>query len=635
MRPNLTLLTILVIAAGLTGSITRAQQCELHEGAKLTASDAAAVDWFGQSVSLSGDTAIVGALFNDDACPAANPDCDSGSAYVYVHSSGVWPQRQRLTALDAAAGANFGGSVAVDGDTAVVGAREADHAGVVAAGSAYVFVRADGVWTQQQKLTAPNPATGEGFGQSVSVMGDTVVVGAAYTPALGGPPARGSAYVFRYHPDRPPESRWVEEQQLTPSDSAPDDHFGFRVSVSGDTAVVGAHTNDHAGADSGAAYVFVRPFNGWAATPFPMTETAKLVASDAAAGDIFGDAVSVDGDTIVVGAMRNDDACPANPACQSGSAYVFVKPASGWVDMTETAKLTASDAAAEDDFGVSVSLSGNIVVVGAFQPPNEPGSGSGAGSVYVFVKPAGGWPASPSPMTETAKLTASDAAAGDQFGCSVSVSGETVVVGANFDDDAGTNSGSAYVFDLGCHDADGDGYGSPGNCSCSNGGALDCNDNNPHVYPGAPDICDGIDNQCPGDPGYGQVDEGPPACDDGNACTRNDTCGGGVCSGTPINAPPDTQNVAVAADKATYSWSAATDATQYDVVRGSTGALPVGVNLADEACFDNLAGTALVDPELPAPGAGFWYLSRGENACGIGTFGNQSDGSPRITTTCP
>ena len=124
-------------------------------------------------------------------------------------------------------------------------------------------------------------------------------------------------------------------------------------------------------------------------------------------------------------------------------------------------------------------------------------------------------------------------------------------------------------------------------------------------------------------------------CDDGNACTAGDVCGSGICSGTLISAPPETNGVSASADKATYSWSAAPFATQYDVVRGSTSALPVGPSAGDEVCFDNLPGPSLVDPAVPASGSAFWYLSRGENACGIGTYGTQSNGSPRITATCP
>jgi hypothetical protein len=105
--------------------------------------------------------------------------------------------------------------------------------------------------------------------------------------------------------------------------------------------------------------------------------------------------------------------------------------------------------------------------------------------------------------------------------------------------------------------------------------------------------------------------------------------------GTPTPAPPETQNVVAAADKVTYSWSPAASATRYDVVRGKVAALPVGPGGSDEVCFDNLPGTSLVDPTVPAPSGGFWYLSRGESACGNGSYGQQSNGAPRITTTCP
>jgi hypothetical protein len=124
-------------------------------------------------------------------------------------------------------------------------------------------------------------------------------------------------------------------------------------------------------------------------------------------------------------------------------------------------------------------------------------------------------------------------------------------------------------------------------------------------------------------------------CTDGNTCTT-DTCdptSGCVYTSSP--GPPEIQSIAVAADKATFSWPAAQDTTQYDVVRGSTGAFPVGPSGDDEVCFDNLVGATVTDPTVPNAGEGFWYLSRGENSCGIGTFGTQSDGTPRMTTTCP
>ena len=494
----------------------------VYEDAKLTASDPAADRRWGGSVSVNGDTAIVGSNYDDHACPA-DPNCDSGSAYVFVRSSGVWTQQQKLTASDASGGDNFGVSVAIDGDTAVVGSPF-DDAGAFWAGSVYVFVRSGGVWAQQQKLTRSTPVTDAEFGKSVSVSGDTLVVGAP--PFYAGTNSPGSAYVFRYRPELPVGSRWVEEQKLVPSDSAPVDLFGFSIAVSGDTVVVGAQTTDGAcpadpDCNSGSAYVFVKPAGGWTTVPSPMPETAKLAASDAAAGDTFGHSVSASGDTIMVGADRNDDA-----GYNSGSGYVFVKPVSGWSaapwPMNETQKLVASDATAGDAFGVSVSVDGDTAAIGTFQPTGY--GSSGAGAAYVFVRSGGVW-------TQEQKLTASDAAAGDQFGISVSLSGETVVVGANFHDDAGPGSGSAYVFDIRCHDTDGDGYGASGNCSCPGGTTADCDDNNPSVYPGASETCDGNDNNCDG-----LIDNGPPESCDGidnncdGAIDEGDPDGGASCS---------------------------------------------------------------------------------------------------------
>ena len=139
-----------------------------------------------------------------------------------------------------------------------------------------------------------------------------------------------------------------------------DDHFGDSVSISGNTVVVGAHEATVGGnSDQGAAYVFTEPGSGWA----DMTQTAKLTASDGAADDYFGTSVSISGNTVVVGASE-----PRSAQHGQGAAYVFTEPGSGWANMTQTAKLTASDGAAGDYFGFSVSISGNTVVVGAIRP---------------------------------------------------------------------------------------------------------------------------------------------------------------------------------------------------------------------------------------------------------------------------
>ena len=339
-----------LLAAALVGGLAAATPDT--EIVKLTASDAAAGDWFGRYVAVSGATVVVGAPNDDDN------GSNSGSAYVFVRSGISWSQQAKLTASDAAAFDFFGVSVAISGDTAVVGANFDDGKGVDS-GSAYVFVRSGTTWTEQAKLTASDAAALDQFGIEVSISGDTAVVGAFSDDDSGS--RSGSAYVFVHS-----GATWTEQAKLTASDAAIDDRFGRSVSVSGDTAVVGAVGDDDDGQNSGSAYVFVRSGTTW-------TEQAKLTASDAATFDIFGISVSISGDTALVAAWLHDD-----NFILSGAAYMFVRSGTTW---TEQAKLPASDPAANDRFGVSVSISGETAVVGAYLNDD---TGSDSGSAYVF-----------------------------------------------------------------------------------------------------------------------------------------------------------------------------------------------------------------------------------------------------------
>jgi hypothetical protein len=212
-----------------------------------------------------------------------------------------------------------------------------------------------------------------------------------------------------------------QEAKLTAGDAASDDQFGAAVGISGETAVVGAPVDDTAaGPNAGSAYVFVRSGTSW-------SQQAKLTASDAAVFDLFGRALAVSGDTVVIGAPSDD----TDAGREAGSAYVFVRSGTSW---SQQSKLTASDAAASDTFGLSVAVSGDMAVVGAISDDTD--AGPDAGSAYVFARSGTGW-------SQQAKLTASDAAVFDLFGRAVAVSGDTAVVGAQFGD---TVAGSAYVF---------------------------------------------------------------------------------------------------------------------------------------------------------------------------------------------
>ena len=327
--------------------------------AKLTASDAAGGDRFGVAVAVSGDTAVVGANAADT--PAGS---NVGSAYVFVRSAGTWALQAKLTATDAAAVDNFGISVAISGDTAVVGAYLDSTLAGSNAGSAYVFVRSAGTWAQQQKLTAADAADGDSFGVSVAVSGDTAVVGAYLDDAPAGTNA-GSAYVFVRS-----AGTWAHQQKLAADDAAAVDNFGMSVAVSVDTAVVGAHLEG--GTNAGSAYVFVRSAGTWA-------QQQKLAASDAAANDNFGASVAVSGDTAVVGAPFDDIAAGTD----AGSAYVFVRSAGTWAQQQ---KLAASDADAGDRFGIAVAVSGDTAVVGAYFDDAPVGPDAGSAYVFLLIK---------------------------------------------------------------------------------------------------------------------------------------------------------------------------------------------------------------------------------------------------------
>ncbi len=377
------------------------------EQQKLTASDAEAFDNFGKSVALDGNITLIGALYDDDN------GSGSGSAYIFTRSGTTWTEQQKLIASDAYNSDLFGNSVALEGDTALVGAAY-DNDGVLDSGSAYVFTLMGTTWTEEQKLTATASEAGDMFGASISLDGDTALVGAVND--YDGGPFSGSVYVFTRLGDN-----WAQQDKLTASDATGGDQFGISVALDGDTALVGAWNNDEGGTNSGSAYIFTRSGTTW-------TQQAKLLASDPGNYDNFGNSVALDGDTALIAAELDDNSWGTN----SGTVYVFIGSGANW---TEQAKLTASDAVGGDQFGHSVALDGDTALVGATNDYDITNSGS----AYIFTRSGTVW-------TEDANLSASDASGGDQFGISVALDGDTALVGAAYDDDGGTNSGSAYIF---------------------------------------------------------------------------------------------------------------------------------------------------------------------------------------------
>jgi len=356
--------------AGPPGSADELLALLAVQQAQLTAGDGGGGDNFGWSVAVSGDTAVVGAYFDD-----VGANDRQGSAYVFTRSGTTWSQQQKLAAADGAANDEFGWSVAIAGNTVVVGALESDVGANFSQGAAYVFVRSGTAWSQQQKLTAADGAASDLFGWSVALSGDTAVVSAEYD-TVGANAYQGSAYVFVRS-----GTTWSQQQKLTAADGAANDYFGCSVALSGGTAVVGAHNDDvGANTDQGSAYVFTRSGTTW-------NQQAHLTAADGAANDWFGNSVAISGETAVVGAPK--DVVGANT--DQGSAYVFARSGTTW---SQQQKLTAGDGAAWSSFGHSVAISGDTALVGAFY--DDVGANTDQGSAYVFaVKP--GRPTAKSP----------------------------------------------------------------------------------------------------------------------------------------------------------------------------------------------------------------------------------------------
>lgn len=312
---------------------------------------------FGWSLDLSGERAIIGA-FNDVAAATI-----SGAAYVFERSGASWSQTARLLGDTVEAG--FARSVAISGDYAVIGAPYAPPPTFVGPGLAYVYRRdAQGMWLRDTTLSASDALSYIEFGYSVAIDGDVIVVGAF--KGVAGPVIGGAAYVFRRS-----GSTWVEEAKLVALDPAYHDYFGTSVSVSGDTVIVGAKGDDEKGAGAGAAYFFERDALGaW-------QQVKKVMPSSLTAGDEFGYAVSIDMPRAIAGAWLGNGTSET-----AGSAFRYGRVAAGW---GFSLKLIAEDGAYGDGFGASVSTSGDCAIVGA---PNRDVSGeTNVGASYIYCVP--------------------------------------------------------------------------------------------------------------------------------------------------------------------------------------------------------------------------------------------------------
>ena len=460
--------------------------------AYLKASNTDAMDLFSLSLAISGDTAVIAAVDEDSNSRGINGDqtnnsaTDAGAVYVFVRNGAIWTQQAYLKASNTDEGDHFGYSVAVDGDTIIVGATSEDSnaTGVdgnqndnsaATAGAVYVFVRNGVTWTQQAYLKASNTNAGDGLGTSVALSGDTMVVtaGSEDSSATGingdqndnSAPGSGAAYVFVRN-----GSSWTQQAYLKASNTDTGDLFGLGVAVSGDTVVIGSlfeassatgvdgNQGDNSSTGAGAAYIFFRNGTTW-------SQQAYLKASNTDAGDSFGgSSVAVSGDTVAVGAYLEDSSATGingdqvnNSSPESGSTYVFVRNAATW---SQQAYLKASNTDSGDLFGSSIALNGDALVVTAeHEASNGTGIGgdqadnsaAAAGAAYLFVRDGTIW-------RQQAYIKASNTDSQDGFGSSVALDGGTLVVGAaaeassakgidgNQFDNSAPFAGSAYTF---------------------------------------------------------------------------------------------------------------------------------------------------------------------------------------------
>ena len=390
---------------------------------KLSADNGAAQYGFGRGIAISGDTAFVAAL----NAPAG------GAVYVFERTQAGWSQVQQLNAIDSPDGANFGFSIAIDNDTAVIGADRTTLTddGLRHQGAAYIFRKGDdGLWTQMQMLTASDFGAEAQFGNAVAISGDTVLIG-AFNSTIDDNVYQGAAYVFTRN-----GTTWTESQKLVADDGAGGDDFGNAVALDGSRALVAAQYGSGLSAQTGTVYEFENAAGVW-------TQTAKLSADDGAFFDTFGYAIALAGDTALITAPYAQ--VGDNPG--QGAVYVFDLAGGG---QTQTQKVAASDGAASDALGASIALDGDTMLVGASSALEY------AGGAWLFSNVGGTW-------GEVGRLSGSDEASGDNVGYAVALSGTTAILGAPLQTiDGNSAQGAAYFFERPLSDGIfADGFDSP------------------------------------------------------------------------------------------------------------------------------------------------------------------------------
>ena len=418
------ILPVLVLLwSALVPSVANGQDSIVITATKL---DGAGGEKFGSSVAIDGSNLGIGAILADGGAD------NSGAAYVFkITDINNFPQTKLSGNSTAKTGDHFGNSLDISGDTLVIGAHWMDDGDLKNSGAAYVvkfsYDESQDLWDTEGVELTGDPVENVEFGYAVAISGDVVVVGARKDSEKG--LYSGSVYVFRNN-----GSTWIREAKLYADDAQAYEYFGSSVAIDGDTLVVGATKGGEGDLQTGSVYVFEYNHND-----LVWEQKTELFGDDIEVGDKFGYSVAIEGDTIIVGAPRHDDS-----ETDSGAAYVFRRDAGTWI---QDPNFTGSGLFEKAYFGHSVALSGNTAVVGAYRNDLDVDSNLlvDAGSAYVFRFDGSIWP-------EEEKLIPADAVGGEEFGWAVAISGDTVVVGAHKD---GNFAGSAYVFTL--HDANADG----------------------------------------------------------------------------------------------------------------------------------------------------------------------------------
>ena len=348
----------------------------------------------------------------------------------------------------------FGYSIAIEGNYAVIGAyqQKLDASGLNSltnSGAAYIFQKdGSGNWSQVQKIVASDRGTSDRFGRSVSISNDFLIVGAYQEDedASGNNPLNGAGSAYVFKRDV--AGTWNEVQKIVASDRGAGDRFGQAVSIDGDYLIVGANLEDEDATASNTLSSSGSAYIFEKDGSDNWSEVQKITASDRQANDQFGWSLSISGSYAVVGAyFEDDDVNGANTLNNSGSAYIFERDGSGnWIQVD---KVVASARADNDQFGYSVSILGNFIAIGSIgddEDENETNTFNDAGSVYVYIRDGSG------NWNHEAKVVTTDRAEFDAFGRSVSLSGNYLAVGADEEDEDTngsntlSNAGSAYLF---------------------------------------------------------------------------------------------------------------------------------------------------------------------------------------------